>query len=96
MELLTAQQARALVDLCSVIEKDKNTMLEDITNKIRNMSLKGEKYLLYYDHSIGDYQISQKNIEVRDKVIKTLSHLGYIVITTGLNMTSNPYIKIEW
>lgn len=94
--MITAEKAKVLTKQAMVIKAEVEDVKEYLSGEIHKNSLAGLSKLSITMRSFGDYNISEKNYEVRKQVINSLEDNGYKVVTEGLDHTNNPYLSISW
>lgn len=94
--MITAENAKLLTESYNQIEKEANDMLDKIEYEIKSACLKGEHSVTISSHGFAHYHISEKEIQVRKKVLNTLEDSGFTLDTTGFDCTNRAYFEVIW
>lgn len=94
--MITAENAKLLTESYNQIEKEANDMLDKIEYEIKSACLKGEHSVTISAHGFAHYHISEKEIQVRKKVLNTLEDSGFTLDTTGFDCTNRAYFEVIW
>lgn len=94
--MITAENAKLLTESHNQIETEANDMLNKIEHEIKSACLKGEHSVTISAHGFAHYHISEKEIQVRKKVLVTLEDSGFTLDTTGFDCANRAYFEVIW